>query len=219
MCSLCIKCLPLKSSPKIYYLNEWANVFLCTCSVYPSSHVYMHIAHLWMSLYLWLYILGFCSWKFGLGISSVIIWKVVQFSSVAQLCLTLCNHMDCSTPDLPVPSSTPGAYSNSCPSSRWFHSTITSVIRFSYHLRSFPTSWCFPRSQFFASGGQRIGASVSASVLPMNIQNWFPLGLTGWISLQSKGLSRVFSNTTLKKHQFFSAQLSSQSNSHIHTWL
>ena len=101
--SLCIKRLPLKSSPKIFYLNEWANVFLCTCSVYPSSYVYMHIAHLWMSLYLWLHILGFCTWKFGLGISSVvIIWKVVQFRSVAQLCLILCNHMDCGTPDLPV---------------------------------------------------------------------------------------------------------------------
>ena len=85
------------------------------------------------------------------------------------------------------------------------------------HLQSFPASGSFPMSQFFASGGQSIGASTSASVLPMNIQDRFPLGWTGWISLQSKGLSRVFSNTTVQKHQFFSAQLSLQSNSHIHT--
>ena len=85
-------------------------------------------------------------------------------------------------------------------------------------LQSFPASGSFPRSQFFASGGQSIGASASASVHPMNIQDWFPLGLTGLISLQSKGLSRLCSNTTVKKHQFFGAQLSSQSNSHIHTW-
>ena len=86
-------------------------------------------------------------------------------------------------------------------------------------LQSFPTSGSFSVSQFFSSGGQSIGFPASASVLPMNIQDWFPLGLTGWISLQSKGLSRVFSNTTLQKHQFFSAQLSLWSNSNIHTWL
>ena len=86
-------------------------------------------------------------------------------------------------------------------------------------LQSFPASGSFPMSQFFASGSQNIGVSASASILPMNIQDWFPLGWTGWISLQSKGLSRVFSNTTVQKHQFFSAQLPSQSNSHIHTWL
>ena len=109
---------------------------------------------------------------------------------------------------LPCPSPTPRAYLNSCPSSRWYHTTISSsVIPFS-HLQSFPTSGSFPMSQFFASDGQSIGVSTSASVLPMNIQDWFPLGLTGWISLQSKGLSRVFSNTTVKKHQFFGAQLS-----------
>ena len=93
-----------------------------------------------------------------------------------------------------------------------------SVVPFSSHLQSFPASKPFQMSQFFASGGQNIGVSASASVLPMTIQDWSPLGLTGWISLQSKGLSRVFSNTTVQKHQFFSAQPSSQSNSHIHTW-
>ena len=108
----------------------------------------------------------------------------------------------------PCPSLTPGVYSNSCPLSQWCHPTISSsVVPFSSHLYSFPASESFPVSQFFASGGQSIGASASASVLLMNIQDWFPLGWTGWISLQSKGLSRVFSNTTAQKHQFFGTQL------------
>ena len=103
----------------------------------------------------------------------------------------------------------PGVCSTSCPLSRWGHSPISSsVIPFSSHLQSFPASGYFPMSQFFASGGQRIGVSASASVLPMNIQDSFPLWWTGLISLQSKGLSRVFSNTTLQKYLFFSAQLS-----------
>ena len=120
---------------------------------------------------------------------------------------------------LPCPSPTPRAYSNSCPSSQWCHRTIlSSVIPFS-HLQSFPALGSFPMSQFFKSGGQSIGVSASASVLPMNIQDWYPLGWTGWIFLQSKGLSRVFSNTIVQKHQFFSTQLSLWSNSHIHTWL
>ena len=110
---------------------------------------------------------------------------------------------------LPCPSPTPGACSNSCPSSRWCHpTTSSSVIPSSSCLQSFPASESFPMSQFFASGGQCIGASASSSVLLMNTQDWSPLGWTGWISLQSKGLSRVFSNTTVQKHQFFSAQLS-----------
>ena len=121
-------------------------------------------------------------------------------------------------PRLPCPSPTPGACSNSCPSSWWCHPTISSsVIPFSSCLRSFPASGSFQMSQFFPSGGQSIAAS--ASVLSVNIQDWFPLGWTGCISLQSKGLSRVFSNTTVQKHQFFGTQLSLWSNSHIHTWL
>ena len=101
----------------------------------------------------------------------------------------------------PCPSPNPGAYSNSCPSSQWCHPTISSfVVPFSFHLQSFPASGSFPMSQFCTSGGQSIGASALASVLPMNIQDWFPLGWTGWISLQSKGLSRVFSDTTVQKH-------------------
>ena len=120
----------------------------------------------------------------------------------------------------PCPSPTPRAYPNSCPSSWWSHPTISSsVIPFSSHLQYFPASGFFPMSQFFALGGQSIGVSTLASVLPMNTQDWFPLGWTSWISLLSKGLSRVFSNTTVQKHQFFSAQPSSQSNSHIRTWL
>ena len=119
----------------------------------------------------------------------------------------------------PCPSPTPGVYSNSCPSSRWYYPTISfSVIPFSSCFQSFPASGSFQLSQLFASGSQSIGVSASTSVLPMNIQDWFSLGWTDWISLQSKGLSRVFSNSTVQKHQFFSTQLSSQSNSHIHTW-
>ena len=118
----------------------------------------------------------------------------------------------------PCPSPTPGVYSNSCPLSQWYLPAISSsVIPFSSCLQSFPALGSFQMSQFFVSGGQSIGVSASASVLPINIQDWFPLGWTGWISLQSKRLSKVFSNTTVQKHQFFSAQLSSQSNSYIHT--
>ena len=110
---------------------------------------------------------------------------------------------------LPWPSPTPGAYSNSCPSSQWCHPTISSaVIPFTSSLQSFPASGYFLKSQFFISGGQSIGVLASASVFPMNIQDWFPLSWMGWISLQSKGLSRVFCNTTVQKHQFFSTQLS-----------
>ena len=145
----------------------------------------------------------------------------VQFSSVAQLCLTLC-----------TPWTAACQASLSITNSRsllklmsielvmaWCHPAISSsVLPFSC-LKSFPASGSFPMSQLFASGGQSIGVSASISVLPMNIQDWFPLGLTGWISLQSKGLSRVFSNTTVQKHQFFSTQPSLWSNSHICTWL
>ena len=120
----------------------------------------------------------------------------------------------------PCPSPTPRACSSSCPLNRWCHPTISSsVIPFSSCLQSCPASGSFPRSQFFTSGAQIIGVSASASVLPMNIQDWFPVGRTGWISLQSKRLARVFSNTTVQKHQFFSAQLSLESSSHNYTWL
>ena len=115
----------------------------------------------------------------------------------------------------PCPSPTPGVYSNSCPLSQWCYPTISSsVVPFSSCRQSFPASGSFQMSKFFTSGGQSTGVSASAAVLPMNIWGWFPLGWTGWISLLSKELSRVFSNTTVQKHQFFGAQLSLWSNSH-----
>ena len=136
-------------------------------------------------------------------------------------CLILCVQLSCSGMSdslwphglqhsrLPCPSPTPGTCSNSCPSSRWCHPTISSsVVPFSSHLQSFPALGSFPMSQFFTSGGQSIRVSASASVLPMNIQDWFPLGLTDWMSLQSKEFSRVFSNTTVQKYQFLHALLS-----------
>ena len=119
----------------------------------------------------------------------------------------------------PCQSSTPGVYSNSCPSSRWCHPAISSsVIPFPSCLQSFPASGSFPMSQLFTWGGQSIGISASASVPAMNTLDWSPLGWTGWISLQPKGLSRILYNTTVQKHQFFGTQLSSQSNFHIHTY-
>ena len=139
----------------------------------------------------------------------------VHSFSVTQLCSTLCKSMDCSTSGFHVLHHPPRACPNSCPLNRWCHPTISSsVFPFSsYPQSSFPASGSFLMSGLFASGDQGFGASASASVLPMNIQDWFPLGWTGWISLQSKGLSVVFSNTTVQKHQ-----LSLWSNSHIHTW-
>ena len=120
----------------------------------------------------------------------------------------------------PCPSPTPKVYSNSCPLSWWCHLTISSsLIPFSSCLQSFPASGSFQMSQLFLSGGQSIGVSPSTSILLMNIQDWSPLGWTCWISLQFKGLSRVFPNTIVQKHQLFGTQLSLWSNSHIHTWL
>ena len=119
----------------------------------------------------------------------------------------------------PCPSPTPGVHPNSCPLSRWCHPAISSsFVPFSSCPQSLPASGSIQMSQLFTWDGQSIGVSASASVLPMNTQDWSHLERTGWIPLQSKGLSRVFSNTTVQKHQFFSAHLSSQSNSHIHTW-
>ena len=143
-------------------------------------------------------------WYFQNLINSL--YKIIN--SVTQSCLTHCDPMDCMQhAGLPCPSPTPRVCSNSCPLSQWRDAiTSSSIIPFSSCLQYFPASGSFPMSQFFTSGGQSIGAS--ASVLPMNIQDWFPLRWTGWISLQSKGLSRVFSYTTVEKHQFFGTQLS-----------
>ena len=142
-----------------------------------------------------------------------------QFSSVTQQCPALYDSMDCSTPGFPVHHQLPELTQTHV---HW----VVAAIQPSHPLsspsppapQSFPASGSFPMSQFLTSGGQSIGVSASTSVLPKNIQEWFSLGWTGWISLQSKGLSRLFSNTTVQKHQFFSTQLSSQSNSPIHTW-
>ena len=134
----------------------------------------------------------------------------IQFSSVLLLSLLwlFATHgLQHARP--PCPSPTLRAYSNPCPSSWWCHPTISSsVVLFSSQLQSFPASRSFQMSQFFTSGGQSIAVSASSSILPMNIQHWFPLGWTGWISLQSKGFLRVFSNTIVQKHQFFSTQFS-----------
>ena len=140
-----------------------------------------------------------CSWQNMLPTSISTLLMAYQFSSIIQSCPTLCDPMDCGTPGFPVHHSL-RAYSNSCPLPRWWHPMISSsVVPFSSCLQSFPVSGFFPVSQFFESGDQSIGVSASPSVFPMNIQDW-SLGWTGWISLQSKGLSRVFSNTTVQKH-------------------
>ena len=144
----------------------------------------------------------------------------LTFSSVQSLsCVDSLQPHESQHARPPCPSPTPGVYSNSCPSSRWCHPAISSfVVPFSSCPQSLPASGSFPMSQLFTSGGQSIGVSALASVLPMNTQDPSPLEWTGWISLKSKGLSRVFSNTRVQKYQFFGTQLSSQSNSHIHTW-
>ena len=147
------------------------------------------------------------------------LWNIpeVQFSPVTESCPTLCNPMDCSTQGFPVHHQLPQLTQTHV--HRVNDAISSSVIPFSSCLQSFPGLGSFPMNQFFSLGGQSIGVSASASVLSMNIQDWFPLGWIGWISLQSKGLSRVFSNTTVQKHHFFSTHLSLWSNSHIHTWL
>ena len=143
-----------------------------------------------------------------------------MFNSVhfSRSVVSLCDPMNHSTPDLPCPSTTARAYQKSCPLSQWCHPTISSsVVPFCSCPQSLPASGSFQMSQLFASGGQNIGVSASISVHPRTTQNWNRLGWTGWISLQSKGLSRVFSNTTVQKHQFFGVQLSLYSNYLIHT--
>ena len=147
---------------------------------------------------------------FCLGFSSVQFSCSVVFSSLRP------HELQHARP--PCPSQTSGVYSNSCPLSRWCHpASSSSVVPFSSCPQSLPASGSFPMSQLFTWGGQSIRVSASPSVLPMNTQDWSPSGWTGWISLQSKGLSRVFSNTIVQNHQFFSVQLSSKSNCHIHT--
>ena len=187
--------------------QSWRNWTSCASSprffpsLTPFLHVYMQLT--FISFPSFLSLSGGVKIQFSLSVVSDSLWPHGPQDSRPH-----------------CPSLTPGVYSNSCPLSQWCHPTISSpVIPFSSHLQSFPASGSFQMSHLFASCGQSIGVSASTSVLPMNIQDWCPLGWTGWISLQSKGLSRVFSNTTVQKHQFFGTQLSSQSNSRIHTWL
>ena len=149
-------------------------------------------------------------------------WRVSGFfNSVQFSCSVMSDSLRPHEPQHtrpPCPSPTPGVHPNPCPLSWWYHPTISSSVVPFTCPQSFPASGSFQMSQLFASGGQSIGVSVSTSVLPMNTQDWFPLGWTGWISLQSKGLSRVLSNTTVQKHQFFGSQAYLWSNSHIRTW-
>ena len=177
------------SRSNIYYVWESAFFQLCLLSYFPTFDLY-HLSE----------------------------FSVHQFSSVAQSCLTLCDPMNCSTPGLPV-------HHQLLEFTQTHVHWVSDAIQPSHPLLSpsppapNPSQYqSFPMSQLFPWGGQSIGVSASASVLPKSTQDWSPLGWTGRISLQSKGLSRVFSNTTVQKHQFFSAQLSSQSNSHFHTW-
>ena len=146
----------------------------------------------------------------GKFLTWLLIWTSVQFRSVQLLsCVQLSVTPWTAACQLSLSVTAPGVYSDSCPLSQWCHPTISSsVIPFSSHLQSFPASGAFPVSHFFVSRGQCLGVSASTSVLPMNTQDWSPLGWTGWISLQSKGLSRVSSNTTVQKHPFFGTQLS-----------
>ena len=184
----------------------------------------------------------FCSWLYWLDSlifaiswwSHSYVWQLasswqgqlghvpLQFSSVQFSCSVMSNFLlphGLQHARLPCSSPTPGAYSDSCTSSLWCHPTISSSVVHFFSLQYSLASGSFSVGQFFTSGDRSIGVSASASVLSMNIQDWFPLRLTGWISLQSKGLSRVFSNTTAQKHQFFGVQLSLVSSSHMHTWL
>ena len=180
-------------------------------------HAYRWLCYLWTDIFIY---------SFSICISFVPYFVLLHYlglqsSSVQSLsCVWLFVTHGLQHARPPCPSPTPGVNSNSCPLRWWYHPSISfSVIPFSSCPKSFQASGSFQISQLFASGGQSIGVSALTSVLPKNTQDWSPLGWTGWISLQSKGLSRVFSNTTVQKHQFFGAWLSLQSNSHIHTWL
>ena len=190
--------------------RNWANKYqIFRISALPTCGQTPHLLRQWQTLSIE---------EIWLTLDSFLQFSSVQFSH-SVMSNSLWPHGPQHTRP-PCPSPAPGAYSNSCPPSLWCHPTISSsVIPFSFCLQSFPASGSFQMSQFFiASSDQSIGVSASASVLPMNIHDWFPLGWMGWISLQSKGLSRVFSNTTVQKHQFFGVQLSLQPNSHSYTW-
>ena len=166
----------------------------------------------------YMYMYGWLPLLFTWNYHNIVNWLSVQFSH-SVMSNSLQPH-GLQHARLPRPSPTPRVYSNLCPLSQWCHPTISSsVVPFSSHLQSFPASGSFPMSRLFISGSQSIGVSASASFLPVNIQDWFPLGLTALISLLPKGFSRVISSITIRKHQFFSARPSLWSSSHIHTSL
>ena len=191
--------------------QSWSSLFI---SLTLSPHVYQYLSHQYRCSTLRNVPDMFISNNFN---SFQIFITSVQFSRSVMSNSLRPHESQHARP--PRPSPAPEVYSDSCPSSQWCHPSISSsVVPFSSCPQSLPASGSFPMSQLFTWGGQSIGVPASASVLPMNTQDWSPLGWTGWISLQSEGLSRVFSNTTVQKHQFFGAQLPSQSNSHIHTW-
>ena len=183
--------------------------------IFSSNSCFIFIAVLYYTVWIYYHVFIHSTVDWHLGCFQC--FSSVQFSRSVMSDSLQPHELQHARP--PCPSPTPGVHSNSCPSSRWCRPAISSsVIPFSSCPQSLPTSESFPMRQLFTWGGQSIGVSASASVLPMNTQDWSPLGWTGWISLQSKGLARVFSNTTVQKHQFLGAQLSSQSTSHIHTW-
>ena len=190
------------------------NIFLLLLFEDPLQDIilYLFLLFLWIILVLIIHIrFSYSCWfkNFSLPFSSV------QFSHSVVSDSLWPHGLQHARP--PCPSPTPGVYPNSCPLSQWCHPTISfSVIPFSTCPQSFPASGFFQMSQLFASGGQSIGVSAATSFLPMNTQDWSPSEWTGWISLQSKGLSRIFSNTTVQKHQFFGVQLHSQTLTSIH---
>ena len=203
--------------PLSYPLNQWSATYHRLDYFSRVSNKCNHTVYILLSGFFWviihvslyqffIFLIGKCSSLYKYTTSPLSI--SVQFSHSVVSDSLWPRGLQQARP--PCPSPAPGVYTNSCPLSQWCHPTISSsVVPFSSHLQSFPASGSFQRSQLFAgSGGQNIGVSASASFLPMNIQHWSPLGWTGWMSLQSKRLSRVFSNTTVQKHQFFVAQLS-----------
>ena len=192
---------------------EWVSIFFSRESSWPRDWTCNFCVSCFVS--------GFFTTE-PLGVVIIIKYFKILHSSVQFSCPSMSDSLrphELQHARPPCPSPTPRLHPNPCPSSQWCHPTISStVVPFSSCPQSFPASGSFQRSQLFASGSQNTGVSASTSVLPMNTQDWSPLQRTGWVCLQSKGLSRVFSNTTVQKHQFFGTQPSSQSNSHIHTW-
>ena len=205
-------------------LGPWPSCFISSCKQWSSyTHAFIDVLSPGPGLntFMALFISEKHMWKEGrLYVIASMMFSI--FSSVQLSRSVVSDSLRPHEPQHarpPCPSPTPGVHPNPCPSSQWCHPAISSsVIPFSSCPQSFPASGSFPMSQFFTSGGQSIAVSASTSVLPMNTQDWSPLGWNSWISLQFKGLSRVSSNTTVQNHQFLGDQLSLWSNSHIHTW-